>query len=271
MITSSRNHGSHPHARQRGFSLPELLVVIGVVFTLLALALPALGRSKQVAGEAVSLSNIRQVGIALTFYADQHDDLMPEFFRPELAFDDTGPLSYYETRWGSVGNFWFYHTVFYQIALDATIGALPPEVIFAPGRNGETSEVDAIFGPSYIISQTFYADPVYWNRFTQIAPDQWHAQRLSAVRFPSGKGFAYQHARPDLPSSGILPVMACCTPDMPPTAILWADLSAQTAVIGSFRLGEPNFYHHSGTGYGSYNQDGAPIVNTRDGVHGLDR
>ncbi|MBZ0171029.1 MAG: hypothetical protein K8E66_01485, partial [Phycisphaerales bacterium] len=112
---------------------------------------------------------------------------------------------------------------------------------------------------------------VYWNRYTQRAPEQWAPQPLHRVGHPSGKGMMYQVARYDILTPQASPSMACCTADLPPTAVLWADLSAETFVIGTLKTGEPNYFHHSGPGYGSYNETGPPILNTKDGVLGRDR
>lgn len=243
------------------------MVVIGVICTLFGLLLPALNQSRQSATDIRSLSNIRQIGIAVTGYSDDNRGSIPVLYPPMLGFLDEGPAFEFETEWGNVPGFWFLHTSIYQVALDER---LPAEVVFAPGRMADGSSLDRIFRPDYFLSEVFYADPVYWNRFTQQGPSQWAGQRLHAVRFPSDKGFIYQGVRHDATASGA-PAMACCTPDLPPAAVLWSDLSAEALVIGTLAPGEPNFFHHSTPGYGSLTQNGAPVVQTRDGILGRDR
>jgi prepilin-type N-terminal cleavage/methylation domain-containing protein/prepilin-type processing-associated H-X9-DG protein len=60
-----------------GFTLIELLVVIAVVAVLAALLLPALSQAKEKGKSARCISNLRQLGMATTLYADDHEDALP--------------------------------------------------------------------------------------------------------------------------------------------------------------------------------------------------
>lgn len=61
----------------QGFTLIELLVVISVIALLLGILVPTLSSAKEYARRIKCLSNIRQLGIALKLYADDHDDRVP--------------------------------------------------------------------------------------------------------------------------------------------------------------------------------------------------
>ena len=59
------------------FTLIELLVVIAIIAILAALLLPALSRAKESARAAQCLSQMRQIGLAVRFYADESEDAFP--------------------------------------------------------------------------------------------------------------------------------------------------------------------------------------------------
>jgi prepilin-type N-terminal cleavage/methylation domain-containing protein/prepilin-type processing-associated H-X9-DG protein len=63
--------------RRAGFSLLELLVVIGIIGILLALLLPAVMRARTAASRPLCASNLRQVGALLHAYANDNRGEIP--------------------------------------------------------------------------------------------------------------------------------------------------------------------------------------------------
>ncbi|HUB24791.1 MAG TPA: prepilin-type N-terminal cleavage/methylation domain-containing protein [Tepidisphaeraceae bacterium] len=82
--------------RRIGFTLVELLVVIGIIALLLAILLPSLNKAKQEASLLWCMSNERQFGTAFSMYAQYNHDRLPIFY-----WDGTGdPTGTGATDWG---------------------------------------------------------------------------------------------------------------------------------------------------------------------------
>lgn len=67
---------------RRGFTLVELLVVIAIIALLTAILFPVFATARGKARQAVCVSNIRQIGLSLTMYAEDNDDLYPTAVDP---------------------------------------------------------------------------------------------------------------------------------------------------------------------------------------------
>lgn len=67
----------HGRVSSRAFTLIELLVVIAIIAILAAILLPVLTQAKESAKRTTSLSNVRQIGLALQMYVTDNDDITP--------------------------------------------------------------------------------------------------------------------------------------------------------------------------------------------------
>jgi prepilin-type N-terminal cleavage/methylation domain-containing protein/prepilin-type processing-associated H-X9-DG protein len=61
-----------------GFTLVELLVVIGIIALLISMLLPSLNKAREQAKRTACLSNIKQAGHALIMYAGANNGKMPQ-------------------------------------------------------------------------------------------------------------------------------------------------------------------------------------------------
>ena len=81
MVTKDREMRKRQHTRQlralRGFTLIELLVVVAIIALLVAILVPALQQAREQAKRTVCLSNQHQLALALTYYAGDNGNRLP--------------------------------------------------------------------------------------------------------------------------------------------------------------------------------------------------
>ncbi len=62
---------------RRGFTLIELLVVIAIIAILAAILFPVFARAREKARQTSCLSNLKQLGLGVTMYCQDYDEIMP--------------------------------------------------------------------------------------------------------------------------------------------------------------------------------------------------
>ncbi len=126
----------------RGFTLVELLVVISIIAVLLGILLPVLGKVRFAARKVVCMSNLRQIGTAITTYSmDFHGSIpigpkAPPFLSPADFYPSTGaPTSLISLETGQ--------PVGMGLLLEKYLSK-KPEVLFCPGADQSVSSKDEL-------------------------------------------------------------------------------------------------------------------------------
>ena len=82
-------------ARPAGFTLTELLVVVGLIALLISLLMPALNRARAASNAVTCLSNLRQMGMAWSNYVTENHGRLPEYLWQTPANPDVAWRAYW--------------------------------------------------------------------------------------------------------------------------------------------------------------------------------
>ena len=118
--------------RTKGFTLVELLVVIGIIALLISILLPSLNRARETANRVKCASNLKQIGLAILLYSNENRGAYP---RTKASTPIAGGVSHNMIAVGHTAN-----DPFQSTSTDATNNV--PQSLFLLLRTQDiTSEV----------------------------------------------------------------------------------------------------------------------------------
>lgn len=113
LMNQNRRYAGLTRSHGWGFTLIEMLVVIGVVAVLIAILVPVVGKARESANRVKCGSNLRQIGTAMIQYAFANDGVLPFTSR-----NTTGDL--HNEDW-----FWWQENRFDQVEQSALAKYMP--------------------------------------------------------------------------------------------------------------------------------------------------
>ncbi len=161
---------ARPGGRSRGFTLVELLVVVGIISVLAGIVLPVFIQVREAGRRATCVSNLRQIGLAFEMYVADFDGYYPNIGEPYL--------------W--MGRYWRWPLGEYLGRAASRDPAEPLNPLRSRGAGGnilvcpsDATAPQKWDSTSYAYSAAFYHTPAQINQMT--LGDLWKYNRFPCV------------------------------------------------------------------------------------------
>jgi len=148
--------GRHTLGSARGFTLVELLVVIGIIALLISILMPALSRAREQANGVKCLSNVRQIGMAMYMYANDNKGAYPFGARGDVVARE-------DWIWWQSGSPRGTGTTVDESPIAKYIGNFSEQLLRCPSDDMETHHAmfpGGVYNYSYTMNEFFESNPM---------------------------------------------------------------------------------------------------------------
>lgn len=201
----------------RAFTLVDVLVCIAIIAVLIGLLIPTLGRVNETARRVVCQSNVRQVGLGVVMYADEHKGQLPP-----SKFVQRGPVN----RDGSSG---------FAPQRTITVREAVPDVATP---TGVWDGLGALFDQGYLPAPKVFYCPSHWGEhpFTRYSMEWSPTGGLIVCNY---------HYRAEGPMRPVAPG----SPSAPTTSALYLIDPAQSSLIADGMETRSDYNHRTGVNF----------------------